>query len=182
MPQAPAPPNRKSGSGCLIALGVVGGLFLLVLAVVGLGVWKLASTPQGKAMFGAIGEATKAAAEAQNAPGAAQVRALGCDQAMVLDMARVSKIFEQLDASAPQSSEFSVLVVCQVGSAGGSAPSCDEVARVYRSAAGATARPFAANVKRPGRGGEICSSVYDAEGRKVRDLPTGSTPHLAGDH
>jgi hypothetical protein len=181
MPQAPSPPHKKSGNGCLVALGVVGGLFVLVLALAGLGIWKLASTPQGKAMFSAIGEATKAAAEAQSAPGAAQVRALGCEQAMVMDMTRWSKIFEQLDASVPQSSEFSVLVVCQVGSVGGSAPSCDEVARVYRSAVGDSARPFAASVKRSGRGGEICSSVYGADGRKVRDLPTGSTPHLTGD-
>jgi hypothetical protein len=174
-------PNKKSSNGCLIALAVVGGLFVLVLALAGLGIWRLASTKEGKAMFGAIGEATKAAAEAQSAPGTAQVRALGCDQAMVLDMSRVSKIFEQLDASASQTSDVSVLVVCQVGAVSSGAPSCDEVARVYRDAIGASARPFAANVKRPGRGGEICSSVYGADGRKIRDLPPGSTPSLAGD-
>jgi hypothetical protein len=169
MPPGPEPQDKPSGSGCLTALAVVGGLFVLVLALAGIGIWRLASTREGKAMFGAIGAATKAAAEAQRAPGAAQVRALGCDQAMVLDMSRMSP-----------GSELSVLVVCQVGTLGGSTPSCDEVARVYREATGASALPFAAKVERPGRGGEICSSVYGADGRKVRDLPAGSTPSLAG--
>ena len=180
MPPAPQPRPKKSGNGCLIALAVVGGLAVLLVVVVGAGIWRFAGTKEGKAMFSAIGEATKAAAEAQSAPGAAEVRALGCDQAMVVDVARMSKLFEQLDASAPRKEEYSVMVMCQVGLLGHGAPTCDEVAGAYRTAVGTLPGPFVAHVKHQGRSGEVCSTLYDAGGKKVRDLAAGTTPRIPG--
>ena len=173
-PLAPPPAKKKSGSGCLIALAIVGGLAVLVMAVVGFGVWRFASSKEGKAIIGAVGEGAKIIAEAQSAPGAAEVRKLGCDQALVLDIERMAKLFEHFDASAPHGS-YSTMVICQVGVLHSDAPSCDQVASTYRAAVPA-ARPFAATVTRSGGHGEICSSLYDAKGNKVKDLPRGSTP------
>ena len=153
---------------------------MLTVAVIGFGVWRFAGTKEGKAIFGAIGEGAKILAEAQSAPGAAEVRALGCDQAMVIDMDRMVKLFEHRDASAEREA-FSIMVICHIGALQGDPPSCDRVASTYHAAVGVAARPFAATVTRGGgRGGEACSSLYDAKGKKVRDLPRGSTPTVPG--
>jgi hypothetical protein len=183
MQQPPSPQptaKKKSSSGCLIALAIVGGLAVLVMAVVGFGVWRFASSKEGKAIIGAVGEMATIVAEAQSAPGAAEVRELGCDQAMVLDLDRMVKIFKMLDAGAPHES-YSVMVICQVGVLHGDPPSCDRVASTYRAAVNAT-RPFAASVTRSGSHGEVCSILYDAKGNRVRDLPHGSTPNVPGAH
>src|SRR5580704_7598776 len=100
-PQSPAPPRKKSGNGCIIALAVVGGLVGLTVLIAAIGLWRFAGSKEGKAVFGAIGEGARILAEAQAAPGAAEVRALGCQQAMVIDMERMSKLFEYFDASVP---------------------------------------------------------------------------------
>ena len=152
---------------------------MLLVVLVGAGLWRFAGTKEGKVIFGAIGEATRIVAEAQSAPGAAEVRALGCEQAMVLDTERMAKLFEQLDASAGHSDDFGVMVMCQVGALG-TPPTCDQVAHAYHAAVGTPPRPYAANVRHQGRAGEICSTLYDTSGKKVRDLPTGSAPHVSG--
>lgn len=180
-PAPPPRPKKKSGNGCLVALAILGGLVALTALVVGIVVWRFAGTKEGKAVFGAIGEAARIATEAQSAPGAAEVRALGCEQAMVFDAERMAKVVEQLADAGARDMEFSVVVVCKVGVIDRSPPSCDDVARTYRGALGAVAQPFAANVTRGGgRGGEICSALYDATGKKMRDLHGGSAASVPG--
>ena len=39
-----------------------------------------------------------------------------------------------------------------------------------------------ARLKKGGGHGEMCSSLYDAKGNKVKDLPRGSTPTVPGAH
>jgi hypothetical protein len=178
-PQArPAP--KKSGNGCLIALAVVGGLVLLVVGALGFGAYRLANTKEGKAIFGMIGDMTKVMAEAANAPGAAEVRKLGCDQGMVIDMKKMNKLFEYLDASAP-SGEFSLMVVCQVGVLG-TPPKCDDVAHTYAGAVTPPPHGFAVSVTHSGSPSSsgACQALYDSRGVKVRDLAPGSTPRLPG--
>ncbi len=178
-PQAPqqAPPAPKKGSnGCLIALAIVGGLVLLVVGVVAFGVYRFAGSKEGKAVFGVLGDMTKAMGEAQSAPGAAEVRALGCDQAMVMDMEKMGSLFEYLDAGTPNGA-FSTVVICQVGVLA-KPPRCDDVAKTYVAAVKAPARGFAVNVNHSGSG--ACSTLYDVHGTKVRDLGAGSTPRVPG--
>jgi hypothetical protein len=176
MPQAPPvgpPQKKKSGNGCLIALAIVGGLVALVVAVAAFAVYRAASSPEGKKIIGAIGGATKLMAEAQSAPGAAEVRALGCEQAMVIDTERMAELFRDGDASAPGAAQPGVVVVCQVVS--GDGPTCDAVAHTYATAAPAGHRGFAVTVSR-GRGSGVntCESTYDASGHKLKDLPPGT--------
>jgi hypothetical protein len=173
-----APPKKKSGSGCLIALAIVGGFVMLSVAVGAFALYRVSQTKEGKMIFGVITETTKIMTEAQSAPGAAEVRALGCDQGMVLDMDKMQKLFSYLDASAP-SGEFSVMVMCQVGYGEDKPPSCDQVSRAYRSAAGAPARGYLTTVQKQG-GHAACSVLYDASGKKVRDVDAHSTPVIPG--
>jgi hypothetical protein len=178
----PAVPRKKSGRGCLIALAIVGGAGVLVVALVAFAIYRFASSKEGKAVLGAIGDMAQLAQEAQNAPGAKEVRALGCDQAMAMDVDRMQQILdERLDAAPSKPSSFSMMVVCQVGVFAKSPPSCDDVARAYLSAAPKPARGFAANVQRNGGGNHpLCSVLYDPDGVKVKDLAPGSTPAVPG--
>jgi hypothetical protein len=170
-----APPRKKSGSGCLIALAIVGGLVMLVVAVGAFGLYRLSQTKEGKMIFGVISETTKIMTEAQSAPGAAEVRALGCDQGMVLDVDKMQKLFSYLDASAPPSGQFSVMVICQVGYGEDKPPTCEQVSRAYHAAAGPPARGYVATVNKQG-GHAVCSVLYDPSGKKVRDMDAHSTP------
>jgi hypothetical protein len=181
MQQAPQgfapPPTKKSGNGCLIALAVVGGLVLLVVAVAAFGIYRAASSPEGKKLIGAIGGAAKLMAEAQNAPGAAEVRALGCSQAMVIDTEKMGEMFGLLDASAPAPGEAAVMVVCQVQ--GGTPPTCDAVAKTYATAGAAPHRGFEVSITHNrGTSENVCQTIYDATGRKLRDVPAGSGRHV----
>lgn len=174
----PAPKKKKSSNGCLIALAIVGGLVVAFVAVAGFGIYRFANTKEGKMVFGAIGDATRLAAEAQNAPGAKEVRALGCDQAMAFDMEKMGKLMDRFDASAPPSG--TVMVVCQMNVFGGKEPSCNDVAHTYLAAAGPPARELLVAVRRQG-GHNACSGVYDPKGTKIRDLPMGAGSHLPWD-
>jgi hypothetical protein len=168
-------PKKKSGNGCLIALAIVGGLAAITIGLIAFGIYRFAGTKEGKLIFGVIGDATKLAAEAQSAPGAKEVRALGCDQAMAFDMDKMSKIMERFDASAPPSG--TKMVVCQVGVFSKTPPACDHVARTYLAAAGPPARELLVSVTQTG-GRSVCSSIYDPAGKKLRDVAPGSEPRV----
>jgi hypothetical protein len=174
-PPPPRPPQKKSDKGCLIALAVTGGVIALVVGVGAFGIYRFSQSKEGKMVFGAIGDMTKFIAEAQNAPGTKELRGMGCGTAMAMDVDEMNRIFEHFDASIPPSKEFSMMVVCQANR--GTPPTCDDVARTYVAAAGPPARGFAVDVTRGGgRSGTVCSTLYDPDGTRVRDLAPGSTP------
>jgi hypothetical protein len=180
---APPPPRpKKSNRGCFIALAIVGGVGLLVVAVAAFGIYKFASSKEGQMVFGTIGDMAELVTEAQHAKGTKEMAAMGCDQPMVMDMDKMQRIMrDRLDASAGPSPHFSMLVVCQVGVFAQKTPTCDDVAHTYVTAAGPPARGFAVNVQRGGgRGNALCSTLYDPEGTKVKDLAPGATPAVPG--
>jgi hypothetical protein len=176
-PQAPIPGpplKKKSDKGCLIALAVTGGVVALFVAIGGFGVYHFSQTKEGKAIFGAVGDFTRLIQESQNAPGTKEVRALGCTTAMAMDIDKWGSVFQAFDASVP-AGEFSMMVVCQTSH--NPAPTCDDVARTYLSAAGPPARDLAVQVTRGGgNSGSLCSTLYKPDGTRLRDLAPGSTP------
>ena len=88
--QPPTPAPRRSG--CVIVLLVIGGLLNLVCVGSGIAVFVAARSDAGKKIFSAIDQGVKLAEEGVNAPGAAELRAAGCPQAIVLDMSEAVKI------------------------------------------------------------------------------------------
>lgn len=168
----PQPARKKSGNGCVIALLVVASIILVGSAAIAFGIYKVATSKEGKAVLGVMGEAV----EAQNAPGTEEVRALGCDQAMAMDIDKLGKMFQALDAGAPPRDVFSTMVICQVGVFDkAKAPSCDDVARVYRPA-GHPKRPFMVMVQTQGDRKASCTAVYDVDGHKISDVDAGAAP------
>jgi hypothetical protein len=180
-PGAPPPP-KKSNRGCFIALAIVGGVGLVLLVAAGIGLYAFAHSKTGETVFGTIGDMAGLVTEAQHAKGTKEMAAMGCDQPMVMDMDKMQRIMhDRFDASAATSPHFSTLVICQVGVFAQKPPTCDDVAHTYVVAAGPPARGFAVNVQRGGgRGNALCSTLYDPDGTKVKDLAPGSTPVVPG--
>jgi hypothetical protein len=186
MPHSPPPPPprsppRRSNRGCVIALAVVGGVGTLVVGGAAFGIYRFAHSEQGKMLVGTVGDVAGLALDAQHAPGAKEVAALGCDSAMAMDMDRMQRILhERMDASASPPAAFSVMVVCQVGMFG-KAPACEDVARTYLAAAGPPARGFVVSVQRgAGRARPICAALYDSGGTLVKDMSAAGAPAIPG--
>lgn len=158
----------------MIAILVVAGVFILASAAIAYGVYRAATSEEGKKILAVGGEAVRIGIEAQSAPGTDEVRALGCEQAMAFDIDKLDKMMALLDAGAPPKGVFSTMVMCQVG-VFGTAPSCDDVARVYRPAVHPK-KPFMASVQHKADHKAKCTAVYDVDGRKLSDVDAGAGP------
>jgi hypothetical protein len=137
-PQAPPAPAKKGSNGCLIALAVAAGLGLIACLIGGAVLWRASQDPDIKRAMNAAGKGIKLVSKGASAPGAAEVKALGCQQAFVLDS---SEMFDLLDAfidggSADDRGDYAgVMIFCQARSAG---PSCEQIATTYAKAAAPT--------------------------------------------
>jgi hypothetical protein len=174
MPPQPPPP-KKGMSGCMIAFIVVSVVGFVTAVVVGVVVYLVVTSSAGKTAIKLVGEGTKLAQKGLNAPGTAELRTLGCEQAIVLDMKDVGEMMNDVfDAGVGVDSGVEGLAVsCTLPSLGGPALTCDDVARTYVSAVGGTASgEYVVTIKRQGDSRTLCESTYDASGALVR---TGSS-------
>ena len=163
-----APPKKTSG--CLVALAIVGAFFVLVALIVGIWTYKFVTSKEGQSVISAVGEGAQIMKEAMNAPGTAELRKLGCDVAMVLDMDKFQKLINRFnDAGGGATADTSVMVICQVKKAA-SAPTCDDAAHTYVGAVGAQPRKFAVMVQEKDRDKAVCSSTYAPSGSKIGDI------------
>jgi hypothetical protein len=180
-PQSPTPPAKKN-RGCLIALAIVGGIVLLVVVAGGFGVYHFMRSPDGQKIVTALKETTSIATEAMKAPGTAEIRGLGCDQAMVMDMERLKQLAKNLDdkAEPPPEEEgeqqFRRMITCQVGVFSKKEIGCDTIASTYVQATGATPDPFVVVVQSQGSKEPQCSSLYAGDGKLVGPLHAPEQP------
>jgi hypothetical protein len=149
------PQPKKGMSGCAIAAIVVGGLGLVVMMVVGVFCYKAAKM---------VGEV---ASEGINAPGAAELRSAGCDVGMVMDPLKVMGSF---GVDAGTASGGSPLVVSCTVNAGKSAPTCDDIAKVYVKAVTRAPRSFMGQVQVQGKTKPDCQKIYDETGKYIKDV------------
>jgi hypothetical protein len=139
-------------NGCLLAALIVGGLVVFVGIVGAIFVWKAA-----KAI-------TQVAEQGLNAPGAAELRAAGCDAAVVMDMSKISSLF---DAGGASSGTEGILISCST-TAGRAAPSCDDLAKTYVKAVGAPGTNILVEVQ-PRGAPPTCKKVYGPKGNYLHD-------------
>jgi len=164
--QAPGQPTRKKGNGCLIALLVAGIVGCLLLCAGGIVVWRALSSETGQAVLGAIGDAKRMAEKAANAPGVKELEALGCMQALVMDLSDVQEITRRFAKDAGEIAIHERVVSCSVRF-GQSAPTCEAVAQVYVAALGGNAGvPFSVVVQSQDQR-EGCTARFDARGAAI---------------
>ncbi len=157
------PGSNKSGGGFRTV-----GIILLVLgvgmvAVCAGGAYWVAQNP-------AIREGLGAIAEAQNAPGAEELRAAGCDQAVILApqvfltmFAGLAESMEDLDDPEVAALLPEVAVVCNTTL--NTSISCAQVAETYIAAVGTGGGTFMAQVA--SSGADPCQDVFDGSGNFV---------------
>ncbi|MGC4115116.1 MAG: hypothetical protein QM765_11015 [Myxococcales bacterium] len=170
--QQPAPvpgqlPKKKT-SGCLIALLVVAIVGIVISCAVGVVVWQAAKSETGQAILGALGDATKLAEKGMNAPGAKEVQALGCTQAVVFDLADVQQVVRHFAKDAGDSEELKGrIITCSVGFAQ-KAPTCQAVADTYVKALGGRSdSTFTVIIQRQNDRESLCEQAFDEGGAFV---------------
>lgn len=181
-PQMPAAkPPKKGLHGCVIALIIVGSIGLLGAIAAGIALYALATSNAGKTAFKVLGEGTKIAQKGMTAPGTPEIRALGCEQAMVIDMKDFAVLMNDiLDAGPDASAAGGLMVTCQVRGAK-RAPSCDDIAATYVGVVGTASSQFVVSVQRQGNGTPLCQSTYDETGALIGS-GTGTMPRPRGTH
>jgi hypothetical protein len=158
-------PKKKSKRGCLIAVIVVAAVILLIIiALVAGGIFFMKSET-GQKIVGLAG----AMMEGSKAPGTAELKAMGCEQALVVDAEKFNDLLQLADRELPLAEEFKgKLVICQAPSAG-TAINCEDVARTYRGTFGETApHPFAAAVTKDLKSMD-CIQFYSSDGTPKKD-------------
>jgi hypothetical protein len=182
--EPPAPRPKKKTSTLTIVLAVIGGGLMLLFLGLGIAAYLLLSSPEGRAIAGVVGEAVKISSKAQKAPGTKELRAMGCKQAMVMDLDDLGKMMSFLDAGTPsgESAPFGEMVVCSVNP-WGTPPKCEDIAARYVSTVGTRSKPFVVNVQQAGKGKAECTLLYDGDGKLLEnfDARTAPVPPLPAD-
>jgi hypothetical protein len=154
--------------GSLVAIAA-GGAALVVAVVIGAVVAaRSCSSDAPPPPARASGNANAAVGEeGMRAPGTAELRKLGCEQALVVDMARLLG-----DASRIREGEPGIMVTCDVPAALYDAPTCDRAAAAYFGAIGGTAdQAVGVRVLRAGLASPVCSRLYAPNGADLGVFP-----------
>lgn len=145
------------GSGGLVLGAVVGGVLLLR---------GCSGSPGASATTAAPDRGAAAVAAGLSAKGTAEMRALGCQDAIVVDMARVLGGASQIEADEPR-----WMVTCDVGSGTAPAPACERVAAAYFAAVGTPDGNVSVRVSRTGAPQPSCSRLYASTGADLGPFP-----------
>lgn len=146
-----------------LAAYAAGGAAIVLAAVVAIVlVLRACSGEAPQAAPAPAGDGTRNAAvggEGMRARGTAELRGIGCDAAVVVDMARLLG-----DAGRLREGEARFVVTCDV-SPTGDAPTCERAAAVYFSAIGGMAEDrVGVRVSRQGAKAPACSRLYAPNG------------------
>jgi hypothetical protein len=148
--------------GGLAAIAAGGAAIVLVAVVVVVLAVRACSGDAPNAAPAPAGDGTRNAAvggEGMRARGTPELRQIGCDAAVVVDMARLLG-----EAGRLREGEARFVVTCDVPAAG-DAPTCERAAAVYFSAIGGTAEDrVGVRVSRQGTKAPLCSRLYAPNG------------------
>jgi hypothetical protein len=175
-------------SGCMFAVLIGLGLFVLIGVGLVVGVTTFLKSDAGKTTMEAVGAAVKGA----SGPGPEAMKAAGCKQAFVLDLATIASAAQKLTESATtdpaeraknraEIDKMAGTVALQCGDATPGL-TCAAVFQAYRRAVPPEGHKVFVNVKQ-GRT-EVCDEAYDAQGTLLpgEHLPNSrAAAHPAGD-
>lgn len=155
-----------------ILLGLM-AFFLLVIVGIGVATYRWANRPDNREKLGAVSDLIKMGVESATAPGTAELRALGCSNAVVMDGERLNVLTERLQRLAGDRDGGSAAVEVQMatlfcGVPKGKSLGCDQVARAYAQAVPTAPEPYLIVVQEDrGRGAPLCQGLYDRSGQLV---------------
>ena len=168
----------------MVALYALFGIGLFLVVAGGIAAYFFFQSEQGQQILKVAQEGAEWVTVAAQAPGTEELRAAGCDTAMVSKAGSALDIFmtlipepekqeelrAQLEAEAGQESlDELLLVVCTLPRFSGSQPpSCDDLARTYGEAVPTAPESFYVLVIQQGESAPRCQGIYDAEGTLLR--------------
>ena len=157
----------KKRSGFRVFLYVLFALLTLLLLTCGAGVYYFTQTEDGQKIVEAIGQATEIAEAGMTAPGAEELRALGCSTAIVMELGDFAKLAESFEAAEtiPEEQARMKMVLCQMNLLSGDPPSCDAVVETFIDAT-SPEHPFMVTVTR-GSSTAVCDGTYTPDGVKL---------------
>lgn len=174
MSEMPSQTAERKRPAYLTVLYVVIGLLAFFLVTAGIGIWMFLRSETGQKIVSSVGRGITLMQEASKAPGTDQLRERGCSQAMVIPFDRMMEVVKEFAPEAEK--EFKredmpgvgTMVVCQVSGSENTAPTCDDVARVYATAVGQAPERFGVSVQRSR--GAACEGTYARDGSFIEAL------------
>lgn len=162
-----------------ILLGLV-AFFLLVTVAIGVSIYRWGNQPENREKLGAVSDLIRMGVESATAPGTAELRALGCSNAVVMDGERLNVLTERLQRLAGDGDGGSAAVQVQLatlycGVPKGKSLGCDQVARAYAQAVPTAPEPYLVVVQEDrGKEGPLCQGLYDRAGQPVETATEGA--------
>jgi len=166
----PRTPQGKGPHACTVIAALLAAGLLVVAGLVAYGIHRIYQDPELRNMAEAVEEGVDIMVEARSAPGAEELRELGCDEALVLDVDRMRKLMNRFDAGVPpvRPDEPKLWITCQVGSLG-TAPSCQRAALTFAGAARPT-EPFMLMVQKTSDSKTGCLEKFTRRGASLEWL------------
>jgi hypothetical protein len=174
MTDMPSQTADRKRPAYLTVIYVVLGLLAFFLVTGGLGIWMFLRSETGQKVVSTVGKGFTLMQEASKAPGTEQLREHGCRGAMVIPFERMMEVVKEFAPEAEKEfdrDEFpgeGTMVVCQVSSDAGNAPTCAEVARIYAAAVSQAPERFGVTVQ--GSRGGACDGTYARDGTFIEPL------------
>lgn len=176
--QQPQPPRKSSNKGCIIALSIVGVLVLLLVIGVAIAVYAISQNEDVRKIASAARDGVEIMREAQKAPGTSELRTLGCDEAMAIDMVRVAKLADRfVEAGTLPADMPGTMVVCSMQSASG-APTCAAVAKTYFGAVTKPTGNVAVSVQVGRKEQAECSELFAPDGSGLGAFDKSTAPSI----
>ena len=172
-PEPIGPPKRP---GCRQALYAIFGLGLFVIVAVGIALWLFLESEQGERVVEAAKQGASWITEASQAPGTAELREAGCNNALISEMSKAIGVFRAFLPDETQKIEFleemesadgletQLLVMCSLPPLGVDEPDCGELARTYADAVPSAPERFLLVVLRQGDDAPTCRGIYSTDG------------------
>ena len=163
--------EKKGMSGCMLAVLIGLGLFVLLGVGLVVGVTTFLKSDAGQTTLEAVNAAVKGA----SGPGPEAMKAAGCKQAFVLDLATIATAAQKLSESASKDAaeraknqaELAKLAGTMALQCGDATPglTCNQVLQAYRRAVPPDGHKVFVTV-RVGRS-DVCDEAYDAQGALI---------------
>ena len=166
----------------MVAALIVLGVMVVGALVLGIVVFRMMQDPEVRKFVSAAREGMSVYVDAAQAPGAAELRALGCRDAMVVDTERLATIVERLNPDAsvevPADDEalVSPLLVCLVD--GASKVTCPQIVVAYVKAVPDAPEQMLAQVVIRSRGQDRvrCGGSFQRDGTLIRSMDGSALP------
>jgi hypothetical protein len=171
--------DSKKKRGCMIAAIVVAALMLPCIGGAVFLTYQVSQNEDVQQVGKFFGTTIELSRKAQTAPGTAELRAEGCQQAMIMSSTDFKEMIEiiEKDPAKVKAVDFD-LVQCALPLVDQKEISCDRVAQIYVGATTTASPRFMAQVTAPGEPKARCAALYNDKGEKIQDVDAENAPKL----